>query len=103
MFSYVIDVFVVKKYTYLKILCPLEFFENRTLKWVAFLGFWINIIFFILFLHFAPRGTTNNPIFLKTQNLPTLLRTEEPVWRVRLSISYPESPSCGEAFVESQT
>ena len=31
----------------------------------------INI--FILFLHFAPRGTTNNLTFLKTQNWPTLL------------------------------
>ena len=37
------------------ILPPGFFFENRTFKWVALIGFWIK---FILFLHFAPNETT---------------------------------------------
>ena len=77
MFSNVIDLlnyYVVKKILFL-IFCPLEFFENRTLKWVALVGFWIKIIFLNFFIHFAPRGTTHNLTFLNTQNLPTLLDT----------------------------
>ena len=43
MFSNVIDLlkyYVVKNFFYLfLIFCPLEFLENITLKWVAFIGF----------------------------------------------------------------
>ena len=48
-------------------------FEQRTLKWVALIGFWFKIIFLIFKIHFAPRGTTHNLTFLNTQNRPTLL------------------------------
>ena len=40
----------------------------------SLIGFWIKIIFFILFLHFAPRGTGNNMLLLNTQNRPTQSR-----------------------------
>ena len=58
MFSNVIDLlnyYVVKKILFL-IFCPLEFFENRTLKWVALVGFWIKIIFLYFFYSFCTKG-----------------------------------------------
>ena len=78
MFSNVIDLlnyYFVNKISliFTVTFCPLEFFENRTLKWVALVGFWIKIIFLIFFIHFAPRGTNYNLTFLNTQNRPTTL------------------------------
>ena len=52
-FSNVIDklkYYVVQIFFLFLIFCPLEFFENRTFKWVAFIGFWIKI-FFLNFLN----------------------------------------------------
>ena len=75
MFLNVIDLlnyYIVKK-KYFEFFCPLEFFENKTLKWVALVGFWIKIIFLFFEIHFAPRGTTHNLTFLNTQNRPTLI------------------------------
>ena len=63
--------YVVKKK--ILIFCPLEFFENLTFEWVPLIGFWIKIIYFILFCNFAPRGTTNNRLLLNAQNRPTLI------------------------------
>ena len=48
-FSNVIDklnYYVVQIFFLFLIFCPLEFFENRTFKWVAFIGFWIKIFLF---------------------------------------------------------
>ena len=68
-----------KKFHFL-IFYPLEFFENKTLKWVALVGLWIKIIFFIFFIHFLPRGTTQNLTFLNTQNRPTLFCRTRRKW-----------------------
>ena len=41
-----LNYYIVKKKKK-KFFGPLEFFENKTIKWVALVGFWIKIIFFI--------------------------------------------------------
>ena len=76
MFSNIIDLlnyYVIKNIFLFLIFYPWNFFENLTFKWVPLIGFWIKIIFLILFLHFTPRATTNNLPFLNTQNRPTQL------------------------------
>ena len=52
--------FMLCKKIIVLIFCPLEFFENRTLKWVALVGFWIKIFFHFLkfFLHLGWPHTT---------------------------------------------
>ena len=62
MFSNVIDLlnyYIVKKENIFNI-WPLEFFENKTLKWVALVGFWIKIIFlfFKFIMHLGEPHTT---------------------------------------------
>ena len=84
MFLNIIDLlnyYIVKKYFLFLIFCPLEFFEKITFIWVLGSSHWFldQNNFLILFLHFAPRGTTNNLLLLNTQNRPTPVYSKDEI------------------------